>query len=81
MKLSRYQAEIVSKLDGGLYLWTNEGNNFRAWLGDEKGREVERVNVRSANALYDNKIIKYVDGDYPLHLYKYELTTKNGGGQ
>ncbi|MGG0308387.1 hypothetical protein ABEY43_06765 [Priestia megaterium] len=74
MKISKAQSDIISEMKNGLFLWTNEGNNFRAWLGDEKGREIKRIRVDSARVLLNNKLIKYKEGNYPMTLYKYELS-------
>jgi hypothetical protein len=63
----------VEELKKDTFLWTNEGNNFRAWIGDHKGTVLKRINVATAKSLERNGFIKFVDGDYPDRLYKYEL--------
>lgn len=42
MKLSNAQEEVLSALKLGSYLWTNEGNDFKAWIGDYKGSKQKR---------------------------------------
>ncbi|USK54217.1 hypothetical protein LIS82_22025 [Cytobacillus solani] len=73
MKLSKAQQEVVSALKLGSYIWTNEGENFKAWLGDSKGRKQKGIRVRTAEVLLDHKIIKIVDGNHRRGLFKYEL--------
>lgn len=72
--LSKYQSEIVSALkEDGVFLWTNEGAGFRAWIGDKNGAVIDYVRVRSAQALVEAGVIKFVDGEYREGLFKYEL--------
>jgi len=72
--LTKYQSEIVSGMEASeLYLWTNEGNNLRAWLGDESAKVVKNVRVKSAESLLTKGVIKFSPGDYPLYKYRYEL--------
>jgi hypothetical protein len=76
-KLSKYQSDIVSAMkDGDVFLWTNEGAGFRAWLGDKDGKGIVYVNVRSAESLLNQGVIRFVDGDYRNGLFKYELVAK-----
>jgi hypothetical protein len=74
MKLSNYQAKLVSKLrKENRFLWHNEGRNFRAWIGDEKGEVIEYIRRDSAESLAKKKTIKLIDGDHPIRLYKHGL--------
>lgn len=73
-ELSKAQKKLVEELKiEGTYLWTNEGNNFKAWLGDYKGVVLKRINVATAKSLERKGWIKFVDGDYREGLFKYEL--------
>ncbi|CAM3636498.1 hypothetical protein [Mesobacillus zeae] len=72
--LSKYQSQIVSALrEDGVYLWTNEGPGYRAWIGDKNGVIINYVRVRSAEALVNTGVIKFVDGNYRQGLFKYTL--------
>ncbi|MFZ7945701.1 hypothetical protein [Neobacillus sp. 19] len=74
VKLSKYQSEIISALkEDGVFLWTNEGAGFRAWIGDMNGAIIDYVRVRSAEALHKAGVIRLVDGTYREGLFKYEL--------
>jgi hypothetical protein len=76
-KLSKYQSEIVSALnEDGVFLWTNEGSGFRAWLGDNNGAVIDYIRVRSAEALVNAGVINFVDGTYRNGIFKYELVAK-----
>jgi hypothetical protein len=74
LKLSKYQSKIISKLrKENHFLWHNEGPDFKAWIGDEEGKVIEYIRRDSAESLAKNKVIKLIDGDYPLRLYKHGL--------
>lgn len=73
MKLSKAQQEVVSALKLGLFVWTNEGANFKAWIGDGQGKKQQGIRVRTAEILLGKKVIKLVDGNYCRGLFKYEL--------
>lgn len=75
--LSKYQLSIVEKMkEDDVYLWHNDGANFRAWLGNSKGKEIKSVRIDSAEALHNKGVIKITDGDYPSRLFRYKLTGK-----
>lgn len=74
MKLSKYQNDIINELKKGFYIWTNEGENYKAWLGDDKGVVIKYIRVRTAEILFNKNIIKYINGDYGRGLFKYRLT-------
>lgn len=76
MALTKPQLKVIAEMKNGLYLWTNEGNCLKAWLGDEQGKKTKSVRLDTARALVNNKTIKYVDGDYRAGLFKYDLTNK-----
>lgn len=68
--------QVVSDLRKGTYLWTNEGKDLKAWLGDEYGNPIKAVDVDVANDLFMEGRIFLTDGDYPGGLYRYSLTVK-----
>lgn len=76
MKLSKEQLKVVEELKSGLYVWTNEGSNLMAWIGDKSGAEVRGLRVRTVEILANNEVIEVDDEDYPRTLYRYKLKTK-----
>lgn len=56
--LSKTQTDILNKLKSGLYIWTNEGKGYKAWLGDVNGNFIESIDKRSAESLARNELIK-----------------------
>lgn len=77
MNLSKSQKEVISQLKSGLFVWTNEGNNFKAWIGDAKGNKQKGIHVKTVEVLLNRGWIKFVDGDYREGLFKYELVKFN----
>lgn len=73
MKLSKAQNEVVDLLKSGLFIWTNEGKNYSAWIGDNEGTKIKTLNIKTVSFLYNNKIIKFEDGNYKKDLFKYIL--------
>lgn len=73
MKLSKAQREVVDAMKSGLFVWTNEGNNLKAWLGDENAAKRKSIRLITAETLFNKGVIKTVDGDYRQGLFKYEL--------
>lgn len=74
MILSKAQKDVVEELKKeGVYLWTNEGNNFQAWLGDCDGKKMKKVNIATAKSLDGKGVIRFVDGNYRDGIYKYTL--------
>jgi len=73
MRLSKAQNNVISILENGEFIWTNEGEKVQAWIGDENGKKSKFINVKTALFLLNNDIIKFVDGDYRHGLFKYQL--------
>jgi hypothetical protein len=73
LKLSKAQIDVISALKLGSFVWTNEGDNFKAWLGDDNGNRQKGIHVKTAEVLLNRGWIKFVDGDYRHRLFKYEL--------
>lgn len=58
MKLSKAQQSVLNEMRSeGLLLWTNEGQNYKAWIGDDDGNKVKSVNRRTAEALFSGGLI------------------------
>ena len=73
-KLTKYQAEIVTAMrEDGVYLWTSEGENYRAWMGGKYGEVIDYVRRTSVTSLYIRDIIAFSDGDYRQGLFRYTL--------
>jgi hypothetical protein len=79
MKLSKAQLEVVDSMKNGLFLFTGEGSNFKAWLGDENGTHVKFLKKKTVEILYHLKVIKIADRFYHRKLYKYELNNNFKG--
>ena len=77
MKLSKAQQRVIDDLENGLYIWTNEGKGMRCWIGGESADKAKTLNIRTVNRLHELDLIKFVDGDYPGSLFKYELSKKS----
>lgn len=73
MELSKAQKEVISALELGSYVWTNEGADFKAWIGDSKGNKQKGIRVKTAELLVNKGFIKFVEGDYRQGIFKYEL--------
>lgn len=73
MTLSKEQAKVVDELNSGLFVWTNEGSDLKAWIGNEKGERVRGLKIRTVEILADNENIILDEGDYPRHLFRYKL--------
>lgn len=74
MKLSKEQAKVVKELETGLYVWTNEGSNLKAWVGGKNAKITRNLRVSTVEALYNkNKIVLDEEGDYPRRLFRYKL--------
>lgn len=73
VKLSKVQKDVVDALKLGLFLWTDEGESYKAWLGDSRGRVHKKIHRSTARSLFDKGLLKLVDGDYRSNWYKYKL--------
>jgi hypothetical protein len=47
---------------------------FRGWIGDKEGNRIENISRRTIEILLNAGVIKFVDGNYPHKLVKYELS-------
>lgn len=73
MKLSKAQQEVVNSLKSGLFIFTSEGEDTKAWLGDENGHQPKYIRLRTVEILYTAGIIRLDDRFYHRRLYKYAL--------
>lgn len=73
MKLSKEQAKVIKELETGLYVWTNEGSNLKAWVGDKNAKGKRKLRVSTVEALYNKNKIVLDEGDYPRSLFRYKL--------
>jgi len=76
MRMSKAQKEVISEMKRGLFIWTNEGRDFKAWLGNEMGQKVRGIKVRTLEILYDRGEVTLLNEKYPSGRYKYGLKTK-----
>lgn len=63
-KLSKCQQEVLDKMKPGIYVWTNEGENFSCWLGDSNGGKYESVDCSIVEELYNHGKLELLEGDY-----------------
>lgn len=74
MNISKAQQEVLYKMKSeGLLLWTNEGSNYSAWLGTKDGTKIYSMNRRTAEALFNKKLIKPTSHSND-NLFSYGLT-------
>ena len=73
MGLSKAQQEVINKMKKGLFIWTNEGADLKAWLGNNKGGKIEGLKIRTVETLFEKDKIKLLDGSHRQGLYKYGL--------
>lgn len=71
--LTEAQQEVVRGLEKGLYIWTNEGEDLKAWVGDRQGNRLKGLRLRTVEILLDKEEIILDDGDYPVGLFRYKL--------
>lgn len=70
------EKRVISDLEQGLYLWTNEGKQLKAWVGDSGSQKNHELDVETVISLFNKGEIRLAQGDYPDNLFKYELTVK-----
>lgn len=73
MTLSKEQLKVVEELKSGFYVWTNEGSDLKAWIGNEKGNRIRGLRIRTVEVLANNETIVIDEGSYPRALYRYKL--------
>lgn len=77
MNLSKAQQKVLDTMESeGLLLWTNEGENYSAWLGAEDKKKVHSVNRRTAEILFNNEFIAPTNHSNDV-LFSYELAGRN----
>ena len=77
MNLSTYQNKIVEQLkEEGNYIWTNEGEGYRVWIGDESGQVKEYLRKDTVRNLFNLGLIVYSEGDHSKRLFRYTLKNR-----
>lgn len=75
MILTKAQKQLILDLEEGYFVWTNDGRNFKAWLGDEDSKTVKNVRTRTLEILLEKGFVKFINGQYRDGLYKYGLVS------
>lgn len=75
MRLSKAQKRLISEVEEGRFVWTNDGKDFKAWLGDEDSKSVKSVHTRTVEILVEKGFLKFINGEYRDGLYKYGLVS------
>lgn len=69
----KYKEKVLNYLNQGCFIWTNEGEGFEVWIGDEFGNDIIHIDKDLTDRLLRDGVIKLISGNHDDDLFKYEL--------